>query len=235
MRKIRWVVVIVMSCFVMWSEAWGEESEGIVLGPGIRAGVLLEVEASVGKEGGEDISDVALATFELGIDAELNELVSGHVLLLWEEGDTEPIDLDEGTITIGGSEDMPFSITAGKLYVPFGRFNSHFVSDPITLELAETRESAVILGYAQGMIEIQIGAFNGDLNEEGDDDDVDDIVASVILSPIESLSFGVSWISDIGEAGGMEEGLAEAVEGAEPDTPGIAYEEKQVVLAALCA
>ncbi len=221
---------------------------GITLMEGVSVGVLVEAEVSAGEEDNEAFSDIVLATFELAVDAELSDWISGHALLLWEEDDTEPIDLDEATITLGGTEAMPFLLTGGKLYVPFGMFNSHLVSDPITLELGETRESAVLLGYVQGMIEIQIGVFNGDLNKDGDDDHADDMVASVILSPIERLSFGVSWISDIGESDGLAEGLGEAVEGAEdrvvvgpddnpavePGTPGIPYEEVGGISGFMC-
>ena len=79
---------------------------------------LIEVEANVGDNfKGDDESDVALATVELGIDAQINEWVSGHILLLWEEDDTEPIDVDEGTITIGNTEKSPVYLTAGKLCI----------------------------------------------------------------------------------------------------------------------
>ena len=42
----------------------------------------------------EESSDITLATMELGIDADISKYVSGHFLLLWEEDDPEPVDLD---------------------------------------------------------------------------------------------------------------------------------------------
>lgn len=189
---------------------------------GISVGALLEVEAFAGSESGDDLSDISLATFELGIEAALNDWISARALLLWEEGDTEPIDLDEGVITFGGTDDILWSLEMGKLYMPFGGFHSHFVSDPLTLELGETRESAVIVGYANGIVDLKFGAFNGSLDEDGDDDQANDMVAAVILTPYEGVEIGGYWLSDFGESDGIEEGLLEAIAGSD-DVDGIAY------------
>jgi len=191
---------------------------------GISIGSLIEVEASAGSDAGEDISDVVLATFELGLEAELAEGITARALLLWEEDDTEPVDLDEAVITLGGTEDIPVYIEGGKMYVPFGVFHSHFVSDPLVLELAETRESAVAAGYANDLVDAKVGIFNGSLDEDGDDDQGDDLVASITLTPADGIEIGAYWIADIGESDVLEEGLAAAVEGDEV-TDGVAYRE----------
>ena len=115
---------------------------------------LLEAEAGYNRfepdranEPDDEDSNITLSTFELGLDAELNRHVSGHALVLWEEDDTEPVDLDEGFITFTGTEEIPAYLHAGKLYVPFGVYDTVFISDPFTLELGETRKSAVFAGY----------------------------------------------------------------------------------------
>ncbi|MBW2639985.1 MAG: hypothetical protein JRE10_07415 [Deltaproteobacteria bacterium] len=51
-------------------------------------------------EDDEDSSDITLATVELGLDVDIIKHVKGHVLFLWEEDDTEPVDVDEGFITL---------------------------------------------------------------------------------------------------------------------------------------
>ncbi len=68
----------------------------------------------------ETASDITLATVELGIDTKITDNLSGHVLLLWEEDDTEPADIDEAFISIHGGENVPFYLDAGRMYVPFG-------------------------------------------------------------------------------------------------------------------
>lgn len=145
-------------------------------------------------------ADVVLATVELAIDADLSESVKGHILLLFEEGGT-PLDVDEGTITLTA----PYGLTTtlGKFYLPFGNFNSHFITDPQTLELGEINESAVMLGYATGPIEVSVGAFNGDVHKGpaggSDDENIEDWFASVTVTPNENITFGVSYISDLAD------------------------------------
>ena len=145
-------------------------------------------------------ADMVLATVELAIDADLSESVKGHILLLFEEGDTE-LDVDEGTITLTA----PYGLTTtlGKFYLPFGMFNSHFITDPQTLELGEINESAVMFGYATGPLEVSVGAFNGDVHkgfaEGSDDENIEDWFASVTVTPSENITFGVSYISDIAD------------------------------------
>lgn len=41
-------------------------------------------------------------------------------------------------------------IIAGRQYIPFGNFDSHFVTDPLTLLLGETNEGALVGGYRPG-------------------------------------------------------------------------------------
>jgi hypothetical protein len=45
-----------------------------------------------------DSSDITLATVEIGVGAKISEHVAGHILMLWEQGATEPFDIDEGII-----------------------------------------------------------------------------------------------------------------------------------------
>lgn len=237
------IALVVFGQAVRGGELYGSRAEereltGVEVAPGVSVGGLVEVEASYQEQGDEESSDLVLATFELDIDAELNEYTKAHVLLLWEEDDTEPVDLDEATITLGGSENMPLYIEAGKMYVPFGGFKSHLVSDPLVVELGETRGTAACVGYTHDLFEIKLGAFNGDVDED-EDDDVQDLVASITATPIEGLELGAYWISDLGESGGLEEGLQDVIEGTEdsvivgadgtpavePGTPGVPYEE----------
>ena len=159
-------------------------------------------------------SDIALATVELGIDMDFYEYLKGHLVFLWQEDDTEPVDLDEGTITLGGIEDFPFYLTAGKLYVPFGMFNSHFISDPLTLELGETRESAALIGCANDQFDLSLGVFNGDIDETGKDNKIESFVAAAVFTPpaemLEDLgiSLGVSYISNIADSNGLGDDIS---------------------------
>ncbi|MDY6844537.1 MAG: LbtU family siderophore porin [Thermodesulfobacteriota bacterium] len=164
-------------------------------------------------DGNDDLneSDITLATVELGIDIDIHEYVKGHILFLWEEDDTEPVDIDEGTITLGAAEGIPFYLTAGKLYAPFGMFESHFISDPLTLEIGETRESAAVIGYTNDIVDISFSLFNGDINNEGRDEVLEHFVVSAIFTPpvhkLEGLQVfcGASYISNIADSDTLQE------------------------------
>ena len=198
-----------------------EESLINVLGKRISISGAVEVEIysmDYKSKDDEDIqeSDITLSTVELGIDVVLNEYTKGHVLFLWQEDNTEQVEVDEGTITLGGTQDIPYYLTAGKMYVPFGTFNSHFVSDPITLELGETRESAVLVGYVNDYFDFSLGAFNGDIDKNGQENKIESYITS-IKGTISSedvedfeISLGASYISNIADSNGLE---AEMVNG----------------------
>jgi hypothetical protein len=191
------------------------------LGRRLSIGALLEVEARAGRESGENASDLALATFELGLEAQIHTWVAGRALLLWEEDSGEKVELDEGVITLGGTDDIRWSLDIGKMYLPFGVFNSHFVSDPLVLELAETRQSALMLGYAADNVTLQAAAFNGSVHDDTDDN-FNEIVLAIGLTPVERISAGAYWISNIAESDGLSETISAAIAGSD-EVSGLPY------------
>lgn len=174
------------------------------IGKHLRIGGLLELEAFYRDvEGAEETSDLVLATAQLDFIVDINDHLSGYVILLYEEGDTEPIDVDEAAFTLAqtlGAWGGEIAFTGGKLYVPFGSFNSSFITDPLTLDLGETNDTAALLSWTRGMLEATFGTFNGEVDTAGDKDMIDSLVAALNVTPHENLSFGVSWISDLAES-----------------------------------
>ena len=179
---------------------------------------LVEVEASYEKVNyknpairDEDSSDIALAKVELGVDVDLSRNVKGHVLFLWEEDNTEQVEVDEAFIAFSGADKLPLYLNAGRMYVPFGRFESHFISDPLTLQLGETRESAVVGCFRNDWLELSLGAFNGDIDKTGTDNHIGSYVGSgIFILPkeiISGLDFsgGVSFLSNIADSNGLQE------------------------------
>ncbi len=171
----------------------------------------VEVEAGYFKtdfkdpaSGDEKTSDVDLATVELGIDAKIAKHVDGHVLIKWE---ADEVFMDEGFITLIGTEAMPAYLLAGRQYIPFGNFNSHFISDPTPLILGETNEGALVVGYRFNgeMIDISAGAFNGKVKEIGNNDQISNYVAAIVVSPLENLMVGVSYTSNLAAADTLSE------------------------------
>jgi len=165
----------------------------------------------------EDSSDIVLATAQLGIDVDVVENVSGSIVFLWEEDDTEPVDVDEAFITLGGTEQVPVYLRGGKMYLPFGNFTSNMISDPLTLELGEIRESAVEVGYEQAGFSMTGYIFNGDIDEAGKDSHIDNFGVAIGYT-LEQDNFtidsGICYINNLIDSDGygdaFEDGQDEA-------------------------
>ncbi len=193
-----------------FSERWADR---------ITIGGLLEVEAgyermdySDSSLGDEKSSDLFLATVEFGIDAELSDYISGHVVFLWEEDETEPVDLDEGYITLRPGKESLLFLTAGKMYVPFGNFATNMISDPLTLETGETRETAAQFGVEANGFYGSVYLFNGDVDEFDEDSHVDNFGANagyVFESEDFSLDLGAGYINSMLDSDGLEEFISD--------------------------
>ncbi|MBC2695674.1 MAG: LbtU family siderophore porin [Desulfobacteraceae bacterium] len=162
-----------------------------------------------------DTSDFVLATVEIGFDVDIAKHVKASLFFLYEEDDTE-FDVDQGIITIDGADVVPLYVDLGKMYIPFGKFESHFIRDPLTLELGETNESAVVGGFRNDLLELSVGVFNGDIDETGEDDHIDNYLASACFTlpettvPDLGLTAGISWVSNIADSDSLQEELAGA-------------------------
>jgi hypothetical protein len=177
----------------------------------IQVSGLIEVEAWYQKidngdpaEADTDASDVDLATAELVFDAKIAPAVDGHVMIKYEDDD---LFVDEGFITLSGGDAFPAYLIAGRQYIPFGNFDSHFVTDPNTLILGETTEGAVVAGYRLGgqLVDFSAGLFNGRANEAGEDDTIDSFVAAVTVQPMENVLFGASYTSNLASSNALSE------------------------------
>ena len=171
---------------------------------------LIEAEATGNNAfDGTNSSDISLATVELALNAAITDWTSGHILLKYEDGAN--LDIDEGTITLGNTSEFPLYLTVGKMYVPFGDFTSNMVSDPLTLELGETNEDTLQIGFEKGLFYGSIYGFNGAVKETGKDDMARNLGANLgfgFANDNSALDTGIGWISNIGESNGLSEGLA---------------------------
>ncbi|BAO43758.1 LbtU family siderophore porin [Thiolapillus brandeum] len=127
---------------------------------------LAEVEASYADtpEGSE--SDLTVSTVELGLDAQVHPWVNAHILVLYEQDATDPPEIDEAIITIANGEQSPWSLALGRQYVSFGHYDSYMVSDPLTLEIGETRATAAQLGFMQGDFHALTFIYKGDTDDQ---------------------------------------------------------------------
>jgi hypothetical protein len=55
--------------------------------------------------------------------------------------------VNKAFVTVGNLNLTPWYASLGQLYVPFGRYSSYMVSDPLTKLMARTKARAFVLGY----------------------------------------------------------------------------------------
>ncbi len=177
----------------------------------------IEVEAGyeqIKKKAGEkeDSSDLTLATVDFAVDALITDRMRTHILFEYEDG--ENIIVDEAIIHYQAKEvcvpdlscNSPWYANIGRLTIPFGYFESLFINGPLTEDLGETKETAVIAGIYNPFINIAAGVFNGDIDKAENDDHIESYVAACTftlpedVSPNVGLMIGVSYISNIADS-----------------------------------
>lgn len=179
-------------------------------------GVWQDIDCRVDPcEGENDESDFALTTVELSAEAEVNKWVNVAVTFLYEDetfGDEGGFDVDEAILTIGNTEEYPLYLSAGKIYVPFGALLTHFpdaplVEQPLTLLMGETSEKALLLGVEHQGFSVCAYAFNGDVDEFGEDNNIESYGFDANYSFDDEKGFdiliGASYISNIADSDGL--------------------------------
>jgi hypothetical protein len=169
------------------------------------AGLVEVASATTEDFAGAGTDTVSLATVELALDMKINERVDAFVGFLYEEGATD-FGLDEGTITLALLEGA--SLTAGKMYVPFGRFDTFMISDPQTLVMGETTESVLMFSMGRAGLYGSVYLFNGDSNRASEVSAGNDtgLSAGVNLGYARDDVFnvGISYISNIADSNTLQ-------------------------------
>lgn len=157
---------------------------------------------------GDDTSDATVATAAIGVMSQVHDWVAAEIGLLYEEDDT-PLEVDVAAITVGPPKGS-WSFKGGQIYVPFGAFETNLISDPLTLEIGETRETAL-----QGRVQIEgfsatAFAFNGTNKDDGDDQ-IDNFGAAIGYAKEgenAEVAVGLGYINDIGDSDNLQDVIA---------------------------
>ena len=170
----------------------------------------IEVDAVHASADDSSSDSLDVSTMELGLDTRFSPLSTGHILLLYEEGATDAVIVDEAMITLF-SPDTAWSLTAGRLYAPFGDYSSALLSDPLTLMLGESRETALQLGWSSADRLALLWLANG-VTKSGTDDRFDlwgiHLGLTTDIIPGVSLDTGLSWSSNLADSDGLQTAVA---------------------------
>jgi len=164
-----------------------------------------ELEAFSQNKSGDNDSDARLATIKVNIEAQVNPWTQAHVFLLHDDGGEQDLMIDEGFILFTFNESN-IQVMAGKQVIPFGSFESHMISDSLTLVMAETKDSAVISRFGNDELHASIYFFKGDVQPESSSNNANKMGAHIgyaINTGDIHIDFGLAYISDLSESGAI--------------------------------
>ena len=173
---------------------------------------VVEVEATHTESfAGSDTSDITLATVELFVDTQFHELIGTHVQLIYEDDGTETISLDEANFTLGNPDTFPAYLVGGRWKLPFGGgFDTAMSTDPLTLNLGEMQESALLVGAAYEGATIEAYFFNGDTQEAASGDHINRWGLNVGYGgEVDSITYGIGagYLNNIADTDGLTTAL----------------------------
>ncbi len=181
-----------------------------------------------GSSAGDSASDLYLRSLELSTGIRLNEWISASSVLISEwigdelnAGD-EMLTVDEAFITLQ-DEGFPLYIVTGKRTQPFGLFESHLITDPMTQDGYETKRVGLTAGLTgPAGTDLSVTVYKGEeqmnhLFESGlfdtesisrtggETNDVGSFIVSASASPLEdTLTIFAAYLSEPGSGGRNE-------------------------------
>ena len=200
------------------TELLGKVGENITFSGAIELDYTYTNPRDPGDRKSDSTSDLDIGTAEIGVEVKFHEWVTGNFILKGESLDEDDrVFWDEATIAIQ-KEGFPLYFVGGKRGQPFGVFNSHLISDPITKDCYEVAKSGATIGFTPDFLGLDISAtvYKGEvladkLSEAGygwardpdpnpdPTDDVDSYIFNVSLAPIEGLSLSTYFDSEPGQ------------------------------------
>ncbi|MFC1582036.1 LbtU family siderophore porin [Planctomycetota bacterium] len=202
MNRIIAVLCLIGLCGIV--SAQEEDRFNANIGDSIELTGLLEAEAYSAYYRTRRDSDVILDRAEVNLRIIINESLSINTMFLFEEDVVDPMELEEAYFSY---EFQNMRLRGGRKILPFGSFETFMIVDPLTRELGQITESAVLFMYDFGMGQVEGGFFNGDIGI--DQPSVDEIINNVFLSatfkpPVEGLEIGAAYITNIADTNRME-------------------------------
>jgi hypothetical protein len=164
---------------------------------------------------GRQVSEWVISSIELMLTLQPHPWVTIQTSGLYEDNGRSPVELDVAQLRIG-PPDQGWFLNGGQFYLPFGRYESNMVSDPLTLKLGETRAVAGALAFEQGRVFGSVYAYQGS-GGENPSDTIDAWGAELGITGKPGgypLTLAIGYLSDMGNDDEPEEGFEE------PDHPG---------------
>lgn len=176
--------------------------------------------------------NLTLSTAELDLMTIMSQWASGFMSITYDNSapasgarvTNSRIYLQRGFMTIGNLQKTPFYATVGQLYLPFGRYSSAMVTNPITKTIGRIQQRALVFGYFHDGIYFETYMDNGDRSSSNPDITFLQTGANLGYknsnTRIGSVDVGIGYTTNIADSQGMQSnGLSSTYE-AEPQFAG---------------
>lgn len=168
----------------------------------------IEVEYSDRRGDSPAESGSALATGALGTTLKPNAHFDITTSFLYEEDPNAvatPLEVDESYVTWHALPQERLDLSAGKKYLPFGKFSTAMVSDPLTLELGETRSDAVLQARTQrGNLTTHGWVFDGKSTKTGGASQHNGGYGAGIAYTTDKAAIGADYLSNLAESANFD-------------------------------
>ena len=160
----------------------------------------------------EKTSELALSSVEFIVEAEIKNCLRASIQV--EKEDEKGVVIDkaiahfqaDGVCKPDPSFDSSWYGSIGKMDIPFGLFESHLISDPLTLELGETKGKAIVIGAHNNLFNAYTGMYNGNMVKTGSVDHIENFFGAVYFTTKEDtlgFVYGICYISNIADSDGL--------------------------------
>lgn len=142
-------------------------------------------------------SEITFDEIGITIEGEWYEVIAG----IKYESATQTVLIEEASVRIGGSDEIPWFIQAGRTILPFVESNTSFAEDPGVILIGETDKLALIGGFEGEDLEFAFGIYRGDqlagkkLN----------VSITISTEPLESAVIGLGFTTNLGESTELQE------------------------------
>lgn len=164
---------------------------------------------------GGTTGDLSLGSNELDIAAAVHEAAEAYIAISYtslpanyvvQRVNNAILNLNMGFVNIGDLDETPYYLTAGQLFIPFGRYSSSMISPPLTMIMSRIKSRPVIVGYRS---QEQTGPYAALYGYRADTtlgtSAVGGINAGFIYdSGVINGELGASFVSSMNDAGGMQ-------------------------------
>jgi hypothetical protein len=214
----------VLAALITTSPAWAvnineqmEITGGVQLIYGTRDS---EVDDGASNISNEKVDGFAAQAVTLGAVYKPNEHVDATVSALYEEEIDEVVtepEIDQAFVTWHALPDAKLDIAAGNQYLPFGKYETAMVHDPMTLDLGEGwRDKTLSANSKRGNLSATGFVFAAEATQT-DGSEHDQGYGVGVSYDTETAHAGVDYINNFGESGGFAD-----VNNSAKQVPGIA-------------